>query len=144
MNDKMELPQDLWEQMSTEEQEKFEELKEEYSNKRVVESKILKKVFVPKWLNDLELRFSEVPELLKDDLDASGDTDMKEEFILALYGVDSEQKSFGRYCKLFWNQRRYARLLNYEDRMTEKYLSDNNEHETSEEDIKDLKSNKGK
>lgn len=132
MNDKNQIQKELWDLMSEDEKKTFENLKKDFEDKRFVTSKILNKTFVPKWLSDLELRFSEVPELLSEEIGASGDVDQKDEYIEALYGVDEEHESYGRYCQLFWNQRRFAKMISYEKKMTDKYFK--NEQDCSDED----------
>lgn len=138
------LSKELKEKMTDEEIKKFEDLETKYTEKRFVTSKILNRSIVPKWLSALEEQFKDVIEDLQEDIQATGELELKEDFVQALYGVDPEDIKFGKYCKLFWVQRRFAIMMNYLEYLEDKYLSDDNEHETSEKDIDDLKSNKGK
>ena len=138
------LSKELKEKMTDEEIKKFENLENKYMEKRFVTSKILNRSIVPKWLQSLEEQFKDVIEDLREDIQATGELELKEDFVQALYGVDPEDIKFGKFCKLFWVQRRFAIMMNYLEYLENKYLSDDNEHETSEKDIDDLKSNKGK
>ena len=142
------LNKDLKDKMSEEEVKQFEKYVKDFESKRGVKSGLLG-LILTSWWKDIEFKYQEVPKLLKEDLKASGDLELTPLYIQHLYGfeVDDEdidsKRQYNQLKQVFFSERRLARVLNYIDYLEDKYYKDNNEKATSENWLKDLKSNKG-